>query len=87
MEVYVNGKEFDDMVDENGFVLNLDQVDIISGVVYLDQDYSEKNSISLLSFFKKWRKMQTMKIMTVEVPKDRFDELKSFLTILGGKIF
>ncbi|MFW6855414.1 hypothetical protein ACODYM_29405 [Burkholderia gladioli] len=71
------GSELDQMLDAA-------IVKIESGVVYLNGDASD--DVPLDALFRRWRRTQTHRVMQVEVPTARYDELRAAFTALGGKV-
>lgn len=79
----VNGVEAQDSIEIDN-IEDSDRVDIISGWVYSDDP--KVNVISLESFFKKWRKNKDLSYISIEIHKDKLDELKDLIRQLGGKV-
>ena len=79
IEVTFDGSP-DDSSTQYEDLLDTCEVAIVSGSIYKG-DYGG-DVISLESFFKKWKKLQTVEYVTVEIPKGKSDELKAFVKTL-----
>lgn len=61
-----------------------DQIVIVNG--YLDSTVSQYQDLNFETFFKRWRKNQSDSFLSVQVPKDKQNELEEFIKKLGGKV-
>lgn len=50
------------------------------------EDPTKGEGYDLAALIRRWRKNSTHKVITVSIPKDRFNEFKSFLKSIGGSI-
>lgn len=81
--IAVDGYERDDDFDK---VDPKATVTIESGVVYFQEDPSEKHSASIESVIRKWRKNQKVKTICVEIPREKFQGVCEWLKKDGCKI-
>lgn len=58
-------------------------VNISNATVFL---HSEHEGIALTSYFKKWRKQQSIRHLLVEIHESKVTKLKSYVRSLGGKV-
>ena len=47
---------------------------------------SDGDGVDLLGAFRKWRKMQSVATVAVEIPKDKVGQLADLLKSIGGKV-
>ncbi len=66
-----------------GEVADTASMTIIAGCVF---DAAGNTHASLESHFKKWGKTQATASVTVEIPKEKLDELKALIKTIGGKV-
>ena len=59
-------------------------VKIESGYVYKTDDFFTSHDLSLVTFFKRWKKKQTARTMVVTVDKDNFDEVFETISNIPG---
>ena len=49
-------------------------------------DADRKKLMDLVAEFRRWRKQQTTEYLSVEVPKDKADAVRSAITAAGGRV-
>lgn len=78
----VNGKQ-QDSFDIHRDLKDDDQVTILAGYIS-----SDDNSVVMPfeSLFKRWRKVQDTKFLSVSVPKDKLEAVKAAIKAAGGKV-
>jgi hypothetical protein len=77
----VNGEEPPEDFDL-GEVADTAAMTILAGSVFNE---SADSYASLEGHFKKWRKLQTVASVVVEIHKGKLDELKALVKTIGGK--
>ena len=83
--IIVNGKEVGDDYDfDPSNLKDIDQVVIECGTYY--KFSADLDPSSLTAHFRSWRKAQSTVRFSVEVNKDKFDELKALIKANGGKV-
>ena len=81
--IVVDDKEIDDDFDD---IDPKATVTIESGVIYFEETLSEKNSSSIESAIRKWRRNQKFKTVCVEIPNEMFYAVCEQLKKDGCKI-
>jgi len=77
--VYLDGVEVSDVDDTK--VADTALLEFWGGVVYLGN-----RDMSLKAHFNRWKRAQTVRYVTVEIPVDKLDELKAAVKALRGKV-
>ena len=77
----LNGEEVDDI----GTVQPDDKIVILDGVIYKGSDY-KADTVSALTFARRWLKAQTVTSVTVEVPNECVDAFKAEMKSLGHRV-
>jgi hypothetical protein len=80
----VNGKEVPEDFSIANDLQPDDQVVIIDGTVL--SSIPNVDAQLFESFFKKWRKVQSIGYLAVEAPKDKLDAIKAAIRAAGGKV-
>lgn len=81
-EITINDKYYNDYIDGIDSIDDKDIVRIHSGIVYFD----EHSDISLITFFKKWRKIQSTSYFMIECDNYKKEKIVASIKSLGGKI-
>ena len=81
-EITVNGDFFEEYLNDIETIEDKAVVRIHSGVVVFDNE----RSVSLESFFRKWKKMQSTASFIVECDNSKKEKIVEAIKSLGGKI-
>jgi hypothetical protein len=86
--IEVNGQDISEVMDYNLDVVPDDAVMLISGGCVFDPrgNIGAESVCAFDTLFNRWKKKQTHKRLTVEIPLDEEDSLKSLLKTIKGKI-
>lgn len=81
----VNGERFDEFGEsfEEEDLNPTDKVVIVAGSVVNDESDSE---VSLQTFFKRWKKIQSTAYLSVECSKEKLEAVMAAIVAAGGKV-
>lgn len=79
----VDGEELDNQ-DEYDYILDSAKVVIDSGVVFLSE--TTDDGVAMDSYFKRWKKAQTVRSIVVEVDISKLDAVIAAVKAAGGKV-
>ncbi|MDR9836893.1 MULTISPECIES: hypothetical protein [Herbaspirillum] len=80
--ILVDGKPHEDLSDNQ--IADSAKVVIDSGHVFFSREDSA--GVSMATFFNRWRKVQNMRTLAVEVPLDKMEAVIAAIKAAGGKI-
>lgn len=83
--VTVNGSRVDEHSSYVETLADADKMTVDGGWV-ADQADGSDNEYSLETFFRRWRKQQTTEYLSVEVPKEKADAVRTAIRAAGGKV-
>ena len=75
--------------DEGHDILNIPdnaQVTVSGGSVYNDSLWPCEKAPSFETYFKRWRKNQTTKFLSIEVPNNLLEKVIEAIKLAGGKV-